>query len=192
MVTKQEAYDIAYHYRGQYEYMIESNHPEDVANAEACRLGCHAWQDIAANINKIRDHGDLSPDWDVENTINEMINYWNIYCETGIPRNDVQEMADDLAADHQRTYIEPKIQVVTTPVTVVEPKKKKKITSENPIDAMEAALSEAIQMTEPIATKVVNQNVLDYLNPRAVDGIIAGIRERLGVEAQEAEAMRTS
>ena len=143
--------------------MIVSTEIEDRANAEVCRLGSLAWQEICALMsNASVDEFDSA----VEQLLADVQKWWQDYLKTGIPFNDNEErVANALIAYHkniQENLANSPTGPVESPEVAANPRKRKQ-------------KSEA-QPTQEASKPLVDQEILDTTNPEAINALIYEIR----------------
>ena len=158
--------------------MLDSGHPEDRANAEAYRLADRAWQDIRYGLF---DH-DSTSDFILDPIIHALKTKWKAYCKTGIPENEVQDLADDLKKAHaDRLKAWQQTNGASTPPASESPPEMSQGPSKGK-SKKQPVLPEQVPIlkTDPI--------ILSNLNPLCINEVIEDIRIELGIDRQELEA----
>lgn len=192
MFNRQKAYDMRSWYRSRYNSMMESNHPEDRANAYACMLGSQSWEDIGLYMQT-----DEYPDFDPEMIIIDIQAKWQDYCRTGVAVHDVDQLALHFREEHRKAMqartkaaldqsrdfaarLEGEPETVKTNQTSSE---KRKIQKQSTKSA-----PEALQSLPEAPAEVIDEKNRYFIQINAIDHVINEIRYELGTERQDAEA----
>lgn len=164
--------------------MIDSGHPEDKANSEACRLASQAWQDIAMFCQRpdLVDDNGMPWEYDPESTIADIQARWDDYCRTGIVVSDVDELAENIRDAHkvwvakQKLWLEsrdkearakatlsnPQIVVQDAPSAIQEPKtaqtsSQKRKNNQKPPEASNVVSADASGLSQSELSSVSEQ-----------------------------------
>lgn len=199
MFDRSRAYDYRANYSSRYHVMMESDQPEDKANSEACRLASQAWQDIAQycqNPAHVDDKGNPI-DFDVESVITDIRTRWEDYCRTGVPRNEVDDLAKEIRTKHAQEIANrrlPHTEFVQRlsdcgkgqPV-VTEKNQKNKKGSKSTNDTQQSADLSG-QLSRSPELEEINEENRKHIQLDAIEHVIREIYLELGVEAQEQES----
>jgi hypothetical protein len=208
MFSRARAFEFRSSYMSRYNYMMETGDPVDRANAECCRLASQAWQDIAQFSQRPDLVDDQGNPWefDPESVIADIKSQWEDYCRTGVPRNDVDELAAEIRARHpqeladrRKAYLDRHKPVSRDPVQdfgimPLEPKeitqtnqkgkKIKKSESENISTVSSSEQVQSIQRQEPELERMDEEN-RKHIQEDAIEVVINEIRMELSTEMQE-------
>jgi hypothetical protein len=198
MFDRSRAYDYRANYSSRYHAMMESKEPEDKANAECCRLASQAWQDIAQYCqNPAHTDEKGNPlDFDVESVIVDIRTRWEDYCRTGVPRNEVDDLAADIRKKHAQEmanrrvphteFIQRMSESGQGKPVVTEKNQKNKKGQKPASDPQPADLPG--QLSRPSDVEEINEENRKHIQLDAIEYVISEIYLELGVEAQEQES----
>jgi hypothetical protein len=188
MVSAQEAFDFMQIYRSRYDYMIESTHPEDKANAEACRLACRVWQEIAF---ALKTGGDI--EFELDTTIAKYKPLWDKYLETGIPVIQQYELRE--FDENGKPVEDPRLaDIITYGIVALDTKAqeiadhKKKLRDEKEASLSKAEKAARRKAAEKGVSLDVDHEILGNVSPRAFDDIIWEIKQRCGFTEEDERA----
>jgi hypothetical protein len=182
MFDRTRAYEFRSWFRSRYSMMIDSGNPEDIANAESCRLAAQAWEDIAQNcqVPGLEDEHGNPIEYDVEIVIQDIRNRWAEYCRTGVPQDEVKELVDEFQRKHQESYAR-RYERSNRGESDPQPDKGQKKVKVDPTSTVATIASKH----HPIELK--NEQNIKNVQENAIEIIINQIHEELGVARQESE-----
>lgn len=152
-------------YANRYASMSTSIVREERVNAEACRIGSRAWQEILV---LLKDRSDPPLDFEAEmqRIVDAIDEEWGAYCKTGIPREEFNPKPEAMHYNVQKFQNEQKARDLKAVAEAALRQKNKNKGESDPAPP-------TVEPT-PVAPKIDNE-VVGFIDPVAIYEVINGI-----------------